>query len=94
MNIRDHITRKNRQFVIAVIVSWLLFAFGMFAELDGIEKVLIFIGFIGFIVSIASNIYLIKCPRCNIKLGSLTAGQKKSEINYCPNCGVNFDESM
>ncbi len=56
------------------------------------------LGFLGFLGSILYLNLFILCPRCGMKLGNagfMSQGwfSQKSKINFCPNCGTDFNKS-
>jgi len=96
MTIRDYITKRARMFMVVGLASWLLFATsGMVAWLwpDSAPAITI-IGFAGFAGAILGLIFFVRCPRC----GAMLARQVqpisffKQHANFCPSCGVSFDE--
>ena len=78
---------------------WLLFALSIILGDNLPFPGFHFIGFVGFGVAILCMIFLIKCPRCGSQLGQLGMAcaltvTTKDQVNFCPHCGVSFDEPM
>ena len=68
---------------------WLFFAAGIFLPTSGIYKTLLFIPFIGFMCSVLYILFLVKCPKCDTRLGQVMSSMSKPK--FCPGCGVSFD---
>ena len=99
MTISDHIESKIKRAKLVALISWLIFA-GI-SMTPGFNDVLILflVPFAVFFGAILYVLFYIKCPSCNHALGQVAAYsgnpfQKKSNLNYCPNCGVDFKNEM
>jgi hypothetical protein len=53
-------------------------------------RALAVIPFAGFFGSVVYMIFFIKCPKCRAQLGQTMNSMRKA--NFCPGCGVSFDE--
>ncbi len=99
MKIEELINKKMRKVKIIGFLFWLAFGAMIFIPKDGNLFYLSLIPFIGFGGTIIYLMYFIKCPKCYAQLGqaSMSSGNifsKKSKLNFCPNCGVNFSEHV
>ena len=98
-SIRDRLKRRVRLIMAIGLGGWLLVAVGM-ASIHGKEPPpLLMAGFIMFAGAIVL-LQWIRCPRCSARLGqcitmalgfSLNIFGKKAP-NFCPYCGVSFDQ--
>ena len=93
--IRNYIKRRVRWAIAIGIGGWLLFAVSGFAFPNDENPLVILPGFLVFGGAIFA-IQRTKCPRCSVSLGqigmALAVPVFKPQPNFCPYCGVNFDE--
>jgi hypothetical protein len=99
MTIRGYIQKRTRRIMFIGIGSWLLIATTAFLSEDKPNSILEIIGIVGFAGAILSIMFFVKCPRCGARLGQLGMAQPfgisaKQRVNFCPHCGVNFDEQV
>ncbi len=99
MTISEHIESKIKLAKLIAIVSWLVFAGMMLLPYSAGLYFYYFIPFAGFAGAVTFILFFIKCPSCNQPLGQVAAYsgnpfQKKSNLNFCPNCGVNFENEI
>jgi hypothetical protein len=92
---------RLRKLMIAVVVSWLAFtAAGFGASARVIPAWVPFVPFAGFFAVVLLMLLWIRCPRCSGPLGQnawyLNAKNRfyQRRVNFCPNCGVSFDEPL
>lgn len=99
---RRSLTRRVRRALVTLILGWLMLPLSMFAfgNRDRSEdpvalafQILGFLMFGGGILFLART----KCPKCAATLGQvgMTLGIPFiKQPNYCPYCGVSFDQPM
>ncbi|MGD0504992.1 MAG: hypothetical protein ABSD02_19830 [Steroidobacteraceae bacterium] len=106
MTIRDFIKRRTRIFFGMAIAGWLVCAGSMIVSENaqckpGCGNVRpapptgLFLGVPLFAGAILGMTFFIKCPRCSARLGQFSMQTPFSfgrQINFCPYCGVSFDE--
>ena len=61
--------------------------------------VIISIFVLGTVGVFAYMFHFLKCPKCNNSFGQVITSytplfKKESKLNYCPNCGANFNDDM
>lgn len=99
MTIKQDLDKRVVRAKLGLIAFWLIAAIGMFAaERFPIAGALALLGFAGFFASVVYVIWWVKCPRCKMRLGNaavVTQGwfSTRSQLNYCYNCGANFNQS-
>ena len=99
MTIEELIAGKLRKAKIVGFLFWLAFAATIFFPFEGNLFFFSLIPFAGFGGTVIYVMYFLKCPKCSSPVGqaSLSPGSpfnQKSKLNYCPNCGVSFNESV
>lgn len=97
MKIRELIQTRTRRFIALAVGSWLVFASSSLFGEGNQTFILELVGFLGFASAVIGIVFLVKCPRCGAKLGQLGVAQPfsmsgKQRTNFCPHCGVSFDE--
>ena len=70
MTIREHLTNKIRLFFGVAMLFWLLFAGSIVLDNVVPSWILSTIAFCGFGASVLCVIFLVRCPRCEGKLGA------------------------
>jgi len=90
MTIRDKLKSQMFKARCVGFGFWLLFAAGMFLPKNGGYQFLQFIPFAGFAGSILYILLMVKCPKCDARLGQSLNNLKNT--NFCPACGVSFDK--
>jgi hypothetical protein len=102
--IRDYIRRRVRWTTaiyvaaLALVVAPVVFAFAAGTlnarrELFNLSRAASLLIIVGGAVLMTR----IKCPKCDKPLGSTAfslATRQRQAVNFCPNCGVSFDEPM
>jgi hypothetical protein len=93
-SIRSVLKRRVRWCMAIGIGGWLLIATSVSARID--NPAIQVAGFLIFGGAILTLQWVIKCPRCSVRLGQLamTLGVPglKPQPNFCPYCGVSLDE--
>jgi hypothetical protein len=99
VTIRMFLVSRFRKLMFAGILAWLsCAAAGFSASARLIPGWATFIPFAGFFVVVLLMLLWIRCPRCGGPLGQnagfLNAKDRfyQKRVNFCPYCGVNFDE--
>lgn len=97
--IRESLTRRVRWCMAIGIGGWVAIAFStaVGGGGSGFENPIFIVGFITFMGAMLALQWMIKCPRCSVRLGQLafTLGIPglKPKPNFCPYCGVSLDET-
>lgn len=92
MTIREALKAQMFKARVVAFGFWLLFAAGFFLPNNSPFKPLLLIPFIGFAGSVLYILFFVKCPKCSARLGQAMGGINKP--NFCPGCGVNFDNRV
>jgi hypothetical protein len=99
MTIRMFLASRFRKLMFVGILAWLGCAAAGFGASAGlIPESVAFIPFAGFFVVVLLMLLWIRCPRCRGPLGQnagfLNAKDRfyQKRVNFCPYCGINFDE--
>jgi hypothetical protein len=92
--IRDYLKRRVRWCMAVGIGGWVIFASSIVTHVD--NPMINILGFVMFGGSILALQWMLKCPRCSVRLGqiAMTLGIPglKPQPNFCPYCGVSFQE--
>jgi hypothetical protein len=101
-SIRAYIKGRVRWCLALALGGWLLIALGgalaKSLPANFPRALLPMAGFILFFGSIVAMRWMIKCPKCQAKLGQTIAMPlafswgRPPQVNFCPYCGVNLDE--
>ena len=100
MTIRSFLTTRIRWLLLLMVGSWLFAVLAGIAAAGGfVPTGLIVIPFLGFGAAVLV-LHRIRCPRCEGPLGHFGTrfffrplpGMRA--VNFCPYCGVNFDEHV
>ena len=99
MTISESIHSKLKKAKIIGFIFWLLFAATIVIPVEGNLFFISLIPFIGFGGTVLYILLFLKCPRCDTAIGQATANSggffsKKSNLNFCPNCGVDFKDEL
>ena len=100
MTIREHLTNKIRLFFGVAMLFWLLFAGSIVLDNVVPSSILSTIAFCGFGASVLCVIFLVRCPRCEGKLGAHGLVQPfgrwpgLQQPKFCPFCGVRLDDQV
>jgi hypothetical protein len=92
MTIRDKLKSQMLKAQLVAFGFWLLFVAGNLLPTGTTYQALLFIPFIGFAGSVLYLLLLIKCPNCGARLGQ--AFSSLSKPNFCPVCGIAFDDQV
>ena len=93
MIIREKLKEQMQRARMVAFGFWLLFAAGMFLpDSLGAVRILNFIPFLGFGGSVLYIMFYVKCPKCGARLGQSLSSISKP--NFCPGCGVSFDNPV
>jgi hypothetical protein len=99
MSIRAFLASRFRKLMLFGVLAWLCCAAsGLSASSGLIPSWVAPIPFIGFAAVVLLMLLWIRCPRCGGRLGQIVGYVNAKErfyqrrINFCPYCGVNFDE--
>lgn len=99
MTIRSFLTSRFHKLMIFGIAAWLGCAgAGFAASARLLPQWLAFVPFIGFAAVVLLVLFWIRCPRCGNPLGQnaglLNAKDRfcQKRVNFCPHCGVDFNE--
>jgi hypothetical protein len=92
--IRDYLKRRVRWCFAIGITGWLIFATSIGTRTDNpILNILAVLMFGGAMLTLQ---WIIKCPRCSVRLGqiavTLAIPGLKPQPNFCPYCGIGLDE--
>jgi hypothetical protein len=101
--IRQRLDRQRKSLLLVFVVSIALAMIPQFWLFNGVANAhspfLIasgVLGSLGFIGAFVATVFFVKCPKCNARLGQFTVGpfafRPSRRVNFCPYCGVNFDE--
>jgi hypothetical protein len=98
MTINQLLRRRAKVLALAILVwSVLLIVVGLLGGRNLSPAVALAL-FAVLFLAIVSVVFLFKCPKCKGNLGSLVAhfgplASGSKQVNYCPFCGVNFNET-
>lgn len=99
MTIRDYLSKRTR--ILVAIELLLIGAVASMLLLDWFESSLLFSSIVVglLVITVCIQIIGFRCVRCNKRLGPLTwnlTGYKVlgRAVNYCPFCGVSFDDEL
>jgi hypothetical protein len=99
VTIRSFLTSRFRKLMFLGILAWFACAgAGFAASARLVPEWLAFVPFAGFAVVVLLVLLWIRCPRCGSPLGQNAGflnGKNRfyqKRVNFCPHCGVNFDE--
>jgi len=100
--IRAYVKARVRWCLALALGGWLLIALGgaLAARLpDDLPRGLLpLAGFVLFFGAILAMQWIVRCPKCQAKLGQTIAMPlafswgRGPKVNFCPYCGVNLDE--
>jgi hypothetical protein len=95
MTIRERVGKKKKLFLGIAIGSWVVANATMLFHVS--DTIIIWVGMAGFIAGVVGVAFFIRCPRCRGNLGhhvvtQLPGTRAKYKVNFCPYCGVSFDE--
>lgn len=92
--IREYLTRRVRWCMGLAIGGWLLVAVSMSSHIAA--PVGPVVGAVMFGGAVLAMQWGLKCPRCSVRLGQVVVSmgipRLKPQPNFCPYCGVSFDE--
>ena len=83
---------KDRMFKARVvsITSWILVVLSIYLfKNEGGLGLLALIPSAAFFGSVLYVLYFVRCPKCDIRVGQAMSSYKK--LNFCPNCGADFN---
>jgi hypothetical protein len=97
MTIKEFITKKLRKATMIGFLFWLAFGATIIIPKEGNLFFISLIPFAGFFGTIIYIIFFVKCPKCSTPLGQASMSyrnpfSRKTKLNFCPNCGVDFNE--
>ncbi len=99
MTIRAFLTSRFHKLMLVGFLTWLACAgAGFAASARLVPQWIAFIPFIGFAAVVVLLLLWIRCPRCGTALGQNVGFLNSKDrfyqrrVNFCPHCGVNFDE--
>lgn len=97
--LKEHIFKKAKQLRYVSYVGFGFFFLGMFVlnAIFGYRELGMIIGIPGLLVAmggIFAQLFFLNCPRCGARLGFLTTQPYAEKSNFCPSCGVRFDEEL
>lgn len=91
MTIREHLKAKLNKARVIGVISLVAFAtVGILTSSSDQVSPLFLIPFAAFGGSVVYILYVIRCSRCNTRMGQVMSQFRTT--NYCPQCGVNLDE--
>lgn len=94
---RDRLKRRVRWCIAVDFGGWLLFVLGTTTASRQTFPILNIVGSVLFGGAILAIQWLVRCPRCSVRLGqvafTLAIPGLKPQPNFCPYCGVSLDEA-
>ena len=99
MTIRFFLASRFRKLMLVGVLAWFACAAaGICVSTGLVAQWVAFIPFAGFFVVVILMLLWIRCPRCGGALGQHAGNLNGKDrfyhkrVNFCPYCGVNFDE--
>jgi len=99
VTIGDHIYRRVRAFRVPVLIVWLVVCF--YEGERSHPSRTVFAAWIVVLILYSCVVYLIRCPKCDARLGAAASKAREFDkygrlpvVHNCPDCGVPFDTPM